>query len=103
MRRLLHAKRCNAICVEIIKNILAFDYFYGEVAVDHILLQLDFNEPTYVLRDDYLILFFHREIFNSTVFYTDNADKLMDIEEKNITRSMLDYDRVQKQMPAQMR
>ena len=85
---------------EIIKDMLEFDYSYVDVKVDHVLIQLDFNEPTYVTRDDYLIIYFHREIFNSTFFYTNNTELLEDIEEKNITRSMLDYDRVQKQMPA---
>ena len=54
----------------------------------------------YVSLDDYLIVYLHREMFNSTVFYEDNAELLVDIDEKNITRSMLDYDRIYKRMPA---
>ena len=37
------------------------------------------------------------------MFYADNAELLVGIEKKNITRSMVDYDKVQKQMTAQMK
>ena len=45
---------------------------------------------------------FHREIWNSARFYEENADLLVNMDRKNITRSMTDYDSYQKVMPSQM-
>ena len=82
---------------------LAFDYLFTLIEKDRLEIQLNFRDPSFVGNDDYVIIQFHREIFNPEMFYRDNAELLIDIDEKNITRSMTDYDSVKKVMPAQMR
>ena len=82
---------------------LAFDYLFTLIEKDRLEIQLNFRDPSFVGNDDYVIIQFHREIFNPEMFYRDNAELLIDIDEKNITRSMTNYDSVKKVMPAQMR
>ena len=84
------------------KEELAFEYVFTLMEKDRLELQLNFHDPSNVSIDDYVIIKFHREIFNSAVFYEENADLLIDIDTKNFTRSMNDYDSVNKVMPAQM-
>ena len=79
---------------------LEFQYRYTEISKDKLKLQLNFNETSYVMRDDFLVMYFHREIFNSSIYYTDNANYLKNLDKKNITRSFEDYDMIHKQMPA---
>ena len=66
---------------------LEFQYKYAEISTDKLKLQLNFNETSYVMRDDLLLIYFHREIFNASVYYLDNADYLRNLDQKNITRT----------------
>ena len=50
---------------------------------DRLELQLNFNDPSNINSDDSVIIRFHREIFNSAVFYEENADLLVNIETKS--------------------
>ena len=86
----------------VIREKLAFEYSFVSVGLTHLEIQLHFEDPTYVSRDDYLIIYFYKEIFNSAAFYEEHPELLMGVEELNFARSMDDYDRIEKQMPAQM-
>ena len=59
---------------------LEFRYQYTEISTEILKLQLNFNETSYVMRDDLLLIYFHREIFNASVYYIDNADYLRNLD-----------------------